>query len=73
MISHYIGILNINYCICGIVTVCREWLVHEDGALAYRLQDEESMKKIMHICYISYAYAEHVRIAQGRLKIFGRS
>lgn len=21
--------------------VCREWLVHEDGALAYRLQDEE--------------------------------
>lgn len=24
------------------VAVCREWLVHEDGALAYRLQDEES-------------------------------
>lgn len=24
------------------VPVCREWLVHEDGALAYRLQDEES-------------------------------
>lgn len=22
--------------------MCREWLVHEDGALAYRLQDEES-------------------------------
>lgn len=25
------------------LSVCREWLVHEDGALAYRLQDEESM------------------------------
>lgn len=24
------------------IAVCREWLVHEDGALAYRLQDEES-------------------------------
>jgi len=23
------------------VSVCREWLVHEDGALAYRLQKEE--------------------------------
>ena len=26
----------------GNIVVCREWLVHEDGALAYRLQDEES-------------------------------
>lgn len=28
--------------ICYFSIVCREWLVHEDGALAYRLQDEES-------------------------------
>lgn len=24
-----------------IVSVCKEWIVHEDGALAYKLQKEE--------------------------------
>ncbi|KAL7305919.1 hypothetical protein TKK_0001396 [Trichogramma kaykai] len=28
--------------------VCREWLVHEDGALAYRLQDEEIKEHYTH-------------------------
>ncbi|KAJ8667485.1 hypothetical protein QAD02_009148 [Eretmocerus hayati] len=28
--------------------VCREWLVHEDGALAYRLQDEEIREHYTH-------------------------
>jgi len=41
-ISHCIGIHNVNLYSCNFA-VCREWLVHEDGALAYRLQDEESM------------------------------
>lgn len=25
-----------------VFSVCREWLVHEDGALAHQLQDQES-------------------------------
>ena len=34
------------------VAVCREWLVHEDGALAYRLQDEESKNITSSFCDI---------------------
>jgi len=48
-------VCNVNLYLCAF-TVCREWLVHEDGALAYRLQDEESMYKFfliyIYICYM---------------------
>lgn len=36
--------------------VCREWLVHEDGALAYRLQDEESKKIIIFVLIFNFFF-----------------
>ncbi|KAI4501250.1 hypothetical protein M0802_003623 [Mischocyttarus mexicanus] len=45
--------------------VCREWLVHEDGALAYRLQDEES-KYFFLLLFKEHYTGNKVRNAQVR-------